>query len=122
MKIKLIGVYPIESHEPCHLIEMTIHGIDIDLDMGLFTQEDPEEPVVNWQVPYDEHFLNSDGSKVLNPNYPDEVPDDHNLRVAFCFHYLDFQRPIKTPVGDLELPEVTKIPERLKILEYDPPD
>jgi hypothetical protein len=122
MDIKIIGVYPIEADEPCHLIEVTIHRFGFDLDIGSFTQEIPGEAEDNWQVPYDEHFLNSDGTMVLNPDYPDEIPEADDLRVAFYFHYLDLKRPIKTFIGDMSLPEVTKKPGRLSILEYDPPD
>ena len=121
MDIKIIGVYLIDSDEPCHLIELTVHEVEPDFDMGSITQELPYETKDNWQVPYDEHFLTSDGSMVLNPDYPDEIPADDNLRVAFYFHYLDFERTLKTPIGDLYLPKATKKPERLNMLIYDPP-
>jgi hypothetical protein len=122
MDIKIIGVYPIRADEPCHLIEVTIHRSGFDLDIGSFTQEIPGEAEDYWQVPYDEHFLNSEGTMILNPGYPDEIPEADDLRVVFYFHYLDLKRPIKTPIGDMSLPEVTKKPDRLSILEYDPPD
>ena len=121
MDIKIIGVYLIESDEPCHLIELSIHGLGSDFDMASFTQEIPYESEDHWQVPYDEHFLTLDGLMVLNPSNPDEIPVDGNARVAFYFHYLDVKRPIKTPFGDLDLPKVTKKPERLNMMEYDPP-
>jgi hypothetical protein len=122
MDIKIIGVYQIESAEPSHLIELSIHGAGSDFNLCSFTQEIPREGEDNWQVPYDEHFLNSDGTKILNPESPDEIPKSVDLRVAFYFHYLDLSRPIKTPLGDMNLPGVTEKPDRLYILEYDPPD
>lgn len=121
MDIQIIGVYPVDTEEPCHLIEMKINVSDSRLDIGRFTQEIPGEPNDNWQVPWDEHFLNHEGTETLNPDYPDEKPDDDELRVAFFFHYLDFDKPLKTPSGDLSLPQATDKPDRLNFLEYEPP-
>ena len=99
-----------------------VFGFFFVLDGATPGQAIPGEAEDNWQVPYDEHFLNSEGTTILNPDYPDEIPRSVDLRVAFYFHYLDLSRPIKTPFGDMSLPEVTKKPGRLSILEYDPPD
>lgn len=122
MDIKIIGVYSIKADEPCHMIEMKIQRLGFDLDFGSFTQEIPGEAEDNWQVPYDEQVLNSEGTMILNPNYPDEIPEADNFRVAFYFHYLDLTKPLKTPIGDLILPAVTEKPDRLNILKYDSPD
>ncbi len=70
MEIKIIVVYSIEADEPCHMIEMKIQRLGFDLDIGSFTQEIPGEAEDNWQVPYDEQFLNSEGTMILNPDYP----------------------------------------------------
>ncbi len=110
MDIKIIGVHPIETDEPCHLIEVEIQRFGSDFNIGLITQEILGQPQDNWQVPYDEHFLNSDGTLDLNKDNPDEVPKDERLRVAFFFHYLDFSKPMKTSTGDLTLPEPVEKP------------
>ena len=93
--LKIIGVHPIEAAEPCHLIEIELmEAPGSEFDFGDFTQEAPGEPRSNWQVAYDERSL-----------------DDSLLRWAFFFHYLDFQRPLKTPFGDMTPPRETPIPD-----------
>ena len=40
MHIEIIGVYPVEADEPCHLIEIMINRSEGDeVDLGQFTQE-----------------------------------------------------------------------------------
>jgi hypothetical protein len=36
-------------------------------------------------------------------------------------HFLDLSRPLRTPFGEIPLPEPTEHPERLAIVEYEEP-
>jgi hypothetical protein len=107
MRVKLVGVYPVEAEEPVHLIEMSIEGGDIDgFDFGEVTQEIPDSPTANWQVAYDEHVVSE---------------SDGKARVVFFFHYLDLNKPLLTPAGALAIPEPKKRPSRLKDIMYEAP-
>jgi hypothetical protein len=121
MKIKIIGIYEVEADEPCHLVELEIQNPSEDFYIGSITQEITDEPIDNWQVPYDEHYLDQHGEKPINPDYPDEMPDGDVLRVVLYFHYLDINKPIKTPAGDIELIKETKKPDRLNFMVYESP-
>ena len=105
-KLTVLGVHPIAAGEPCHLIEILLAGSDEDLDFGKVTQEVDGQPRSNWQVPYDEQMLEESEGEV---------------RYAFFFHYLDFAKPLLTPLGSVQLPKPTKLPTHLKGIKYEAP-
>ncbi len=102
----IIGVYPMSTKEPCHMIEADFESTDTvdDLDWGEVTQENPNQPRENWQVAYDEQAVNECKSRWI------------------CFfHFLDVSMPLITPVGNLHLPEPTPIPDHLQHIQYHEP-
>ena len=102
--IKIIGVHPIEAVEPCCLIEAELDPPSTDYDWGEVTQEEPDSPRSDWQVPYDERPL-----------------DDAGTRWAFFFHYLDCSRPLLTVHGPVAVPEPSPLPDHLSEIEYEEP-
>jgi hypothetical protein len=90
----------------CHLLEIELKAPSDEFDFGLVTQEMPDQPKANWQVAYDEQHVGD---------------NDAGSRWAFFFHYLDFKRPLLTPVGQITLPEPTPVPPYLKAIEYHEP-
>jgi hypothetical protein len=122
MVIDVLGIYPVEAPEPCHIIELMIRGHVGVLDVGAFTQERPGQPRSNWQVPWDERVLSTDGTKDLLGQFPVRIASDGTaLRLAFFFHYLDFDRPLITPAGELALRDPEDKPDRLAFLNYESP-
>jgi hypothetical protein len=115
-RIEVLGVHPVEADEPCHLVELVVHDSDGQFDIGSFTQEIADEPQDNWQMPWDEVVLDSDGGSVVSGDSP-----SGDVRIAFFFHYLDKNRPLVTPFGDVDLPGETPRPDRLAFLDYEPP-
>ncbi len=110
-KLKILGVYKVEDCTNVHLIEIQYRGDSIDIDK--FTQEIESEDKSNWQVIYDEQFLNEEGTEII------ATPTKGTIRVVFFFHYLNFNKFLITPEGDQKLPNETKMPERLeKIIRY----
>ena len=101
--IRIIGVHPISANEPCHLLEIELKAPSDEFDFGLVTQEMPDQPKANWQVAYDEQQV---GEK------------KDACRWAFFFQYLDFDRPLLTPLGPITLPQPTPVPPHLKPIEY----
>jgi len=117
----VVGVHPVEAAEPCHLIELTIEDAPRPIDVGRITQRLRGQPRSNWQVPWDEHFLDPSGQAALDPDRPEEPPPTGVVRVAFFFHYLDVSRPLLSPWGKLTLPPVSDRPPRLAFLTYESP-
>lgn len=110
--IEVIGVYPI--NEDVHLIEVRLQAKPSELDMGKFTQENPDLPRGSWQVAYDEQYLNESGDQVIGDgsNMPEE--DRAPTRVAFFLYFVTFNTPLRTPMEEIRLPSPTPLPERLK--------
>jgi len=107
LRVKVIGVYPVEAQEPVHLVEISIEGGGVDaFDLGDVTQEMADTPRMNWQAPYDEHVISE---------------TDTRARVVFFFHYLDLRKPLLTPAGELVLPLPKERPKRLREIAYEAP-
>lgn len=121
MLAEAVGVHPVEAPEPCHLVEIAVEGVESPFDMGDVTQPVDGRPRSEWQVPWDEHFLDSSGTRVLDSSRPDSPPTGRDLRVAFFFHHLDLDRPLNTPWGLLRLPRPTMRPARLEFMRYEAP-
>ena len=100
MRFTIRGVHPVETPEPCHLIEAELVNGE-KFDWGKVTQEDSTQPRSNWQVAYDEQPL-----------------DEDKRRWVFFFHYLDFSKPLMTSAGPIQLPAPTPGPAHLKKIEY----
>jgi len=102
----ILGVHSVTADEPVHLIELLIEGAIDEFEIGQVTQEDPTQPVDNWQVAYDERLsTQSDGVACC----------------TFFFHYLDFTKPLLSSFGPLRLPDPTATPDHLKTVTYEPP-
>ncbi len=107
LRVKIVGVYPVETKEPVHLIEVTVEGSTADaFDIGEVTQEIAGQPRMNWQAPWDEQMISE---------------KDGKARIVFFFHCLDLTKPLTTPAGLLALPPPKKIPQRLKSMVYESP-
>ena len=124
-RVEVVGVYPVEAEELCHLIELIVHESKGPFDTGLFCQEDPNLERADWQVAYDEKVLDWAGTGILADGF-DLTPDSEiwsgDVRLCFFLHYVDLSKPLETPFGAVELPEPTPRPARLDQVEYWPPD
>jgi hypothetical protein len=121
VKIDIIGVYPVEARELCHLVELWIHDLHGNVNVEQFTQEVAGEPKSNWQAPYDERVLNEHGTAQVGDRFPPKIAGKGSLRLAFFFHYLDLEKPLLSPAGPVSLPAPADQPERLDFLEYEEP-
>ena len=120
--VEVVGLYPIEAPEPCHLIELIVRADAFDV--GRITQEEPGVPENNWQVAWDAKILDASGETVVADTWslpePDLIPAGET-RFAFFFHHLDISRPLLTPLGDIQLPEPSALPDRLRVVAYEQP-
>jgi hypothetical protein len=123
-RIEIVGVYAVCAEQPVHLVEIWIKEARGILDVGKITQETPDQPHSNWQVPYLERILNDRGDEVITDEFEADKPPDlwkGDVRMAFFFHNLDLGRPLRTPFGEVALPMESPLPSRLAIIDYDPP-
>jgi hypothetical protein len=102
---RVIGIHPLAADEPVHLIELEIDD-GSEFDFGDVTQELPGQPRSNWQAAYDEREVGCETGRI---------------RFAFFFHYLDTTRPLLSPVGPLDLPTESPVPDHLQSIPYEPP-
>ena len=128
----LISKKPIEDYEELDnpenaknavIVEMIIKKPLREIDIGKITQTSETLPRDSWQAVYDEVFLNESGTEVIDEK--DVRNGEHEaVRFFFFFHYLDFDKPILTPFGDVPIPvsKPTKKPKRLEgKIEYHEP-
>ncbi len=121
MKFEIIGVYPVIAPEPCHLIEMVVTQMSGEIDFMQITQPRKGKPKENWQVPYDEAFLNPSGDAFVDALNQYAQPAGRNFRVAFFFHYLDQTASLLSQAGALKIPPETPVPARLNFIQYSTP-
>ncbi len=112
MNAKLLGVYKVKRNKEVLLLEFYIDCAPKDIDMGEFTQEAEGLPKIEWQVAYDEKYLNEDGDTVIG-YFGDETPGE-TTRVCFYIYFLDINKPLLTPFGPVTLTEPTAMPKRLR--------
>ncbi|SOC45089.1 hypothetical protein [Ureibacillus acetophenoni] len=119
--VEVIGVY--EVNEDVHLIELKIDTKPSDVNVEGFTQEIEGVSKDDWQVAYDEYYLNDEGSKVIGDFFNKPAEDLTPTRIAFFLYFVDFTTPLLTPFGKVNLPSPLHMPERLKdIIEFEEVD
>lgn len=97
-----------------YLIEVIVQNRDEYFNINDFTQSGSD------QVAYNEIFLTLDGCSVLS-RFLD--PDDKDLRIAFFLHFFDPHKPLQSSYGELEIPSVHAMPQRLiNLAPYNPVD
>ncbi len=121
--VSVLGVYAVPHHSEVHLIEALVNAAPGEFDLADFTQEDPSLAQDDWQVAYDERYLNAEGDQVLGGTFEEPEIQDLPTRIAFFFHYIDFEKPLLTPFGPVTLPAAAEMPHRLaSLMEYEEVD
>jgi hypothetical protein len=119
---EIVGLYPVSDVDSCYLVEVVIRNAETQPDFGEFTQSTPNLDRSEWQVPYDEKLLDANGEEIVADLFfdaPEPWPSD--ARVAFFFHELRVDEPLRTPYGEVVLPTPSPRPARLDALEYETP-
>ena len=121
--IDLIGVYSVDGQKDVHLIELSVRAKYSDINIGEFTQKQDGVDRLSWQTPWDEKYLNDEGTIIIGDwiNTPKDFTDI--TRIAFFLHFLDIGKPLATPFGDIKLKRPEAMPNRLTlIIKYERPD
>jgi len=123
-ELNIIGVYAIPEEQEVKLIEIVINCPPSKIDAGMFTQPEYDIPKSSWQVAYDEHFLNVDGTEIIGRYGDNEILDGIPFtRIAFFLYFVDFDKPLLSQFGEHQLPVESPIPDRLKnIIVFELPD
>ncbi|MBR4256589.1 MAG: hypothetical protein IKQ18_05440 [Clostridia bacterium] len=122
-KVNIIGVYKVDEAEDVYLIELMIDDKPSNIDVDGIQQTDPDLDEDDWQAAFDEYYLNADGTEVIG-DYCD-LPEDDTDKTRLCFfmYLFDFNKPLRTQYGIINLPKSKKMPKRLgEIIEFDDPE
>ena len=93
------------------------------VDLSLFFQKDDALPKSDWQTPYDEQYLTSDGKTILGDFFNRNAIPGDMTRIAFFMFLADLSIPLSTPYGQFALTNVQPLPDRLKRgISYHPID
>lgn len=103
------------------IIEVLVTDPDVAFKVVEFVQPDPSFPENNWQVAWNEKFLTPDGETVIG-EYLCDLPDMLQYRVVFAIHSWKPDLPLRSSYGELALPKIEPLPERLwRLAPYEVP-
>lgn len=103
------------------MIEVLVTDPDAAFNISGFVQPDPLRSENDWQVAWNEKFLTADGETVIG-EYPCKLPDALQYRVVFAIHSWNPDLPLGSSYGDLVLPAMEPLPERLwRLTPYEVP-
>ena len=137
MKIEIIGVHELDHDDyefmdtdPWFLFEVVITDVEGPFDF-LFEQPDPSVDPGRWMVCYMPMLLDADGTRAIENkgdpinldmavSFPGHWDYSHLWRgtmrcVFFLFDYRT-DLPIKGPTGELRVPPVSPLPDRLRAI------
>jgi len=117
VKVKLFSCY--DYNDEWYLIEMLIDENSDDVDLSDFIAPNHELDKGNWQCPYNEHYLNEEGTELICEPWGEPEEGAKPCRLAF-FLFKEGTSFLQTPYGDFSLGDVKNLPERLEdIIEFE---
>ena len=103
-EIEVVGCYPVDdASEPCHLLELVVKDSPSFETVGGITQEDPTQPARELAGRLRRAAPHAQGRRRA-ARCPGRFPLTRSVgdfRLAFFMHYLDLDRPLITPLGDV---------------------
>lgn len=97
------------------LFEVLVQNRDDHFSVGDFGQPGSD------QAAYDETYLSADGGEAIEAGL--DVPDIEPLRLCFFLHFVDVALPLMTSYGQVTLPAIRPMSDRLrKLVPYEPVD
>lgn len=119
----LIGVYTVDGQTDVHLLELKIDASHTDIEIGEFTQQQNGIDQLDWQTPWDEKYLNEEGTEIIGDWLDAPANITGITRLVFFLHSLDFGKSLVTPFGEIDIIQPIPMPERLSsIINYEEPD
>ena len=96
-----------DKFENLALIEMQVIG---ELPDGLLNSIWLGERSIDGQVPYLEFYLDESGTQIIPEA---QAATTENRRVCFYLHFIDTSQPLNIGPCQVDLPEMTELPQRL---------
>ena len=119
--VEIIGVYAV--NDEVHLIELKVDRKPSEVNVEGFTQEVQGVSEEEWQVAYDEYYLNDDGEITIGDFFNKPEKNSSPTRLTFFLYFVDFTTPLSTPYGKVDLPSPSLMPKRLKdIIDFEEVD
>ena len=111
-------------NEELYLIEMAVDEPSNRIRWTQFGIPEEDLPKDNWQCPYQEQYLNRDGTETICELYDEPDPPVKPCRFAFFIYRFETQeKTLITPYGSFSLENAKPVPERLaKCIEFDNED
>lgn len=104
------------------VVEALVTHADASFNVDAFVQQDPSQPEGRWQVAWNEKFLTVDGETLHDKQTLGEAPDEEQFRVVFVIHFWRPHLPLHSSYGELALPPIQPLPERLwRLAPYELP-
>lgn len=104
------------------VVEALVSHADASFNVDAFVQQDPSQPEGRWQVAWNEKFLTVDGETLHDKQTLGEAPDEEQFRVVFVIHFWRPHLPLHSSYGELALPPIQPLPERLwRLAPYELP-
>ena len=104
------------------VLEVMVTNPDASFDIGKFVQPDPAQSENFWQVAWNEKFLTPDGEKLIDLSRTKKLPEASPYRVVFVIHFWKPNLPLRSSYGELALPSMQPLPERLwRLAPYELP-
>jgi hypothetical protein len=104
------------------VVEVLVTNPDTHFDVGKFVQPDPARSENFWQVAWNEKFLTSDGETLIKLDRTQKLPNASQYRVVFVIHFWLPTQPLRSSYGELALPAMQPLPERLwRLAPYEVP-
>lgn len=119
VEIQVLGCHAFGA-DPWRLIDVQVTGLDEPLDLASWSLPAPGLPRENWQAPYNEHLLTSDGWVRWGVDGDLDTPASRSLRLCFWL-YMMAEGPLLTPSGEVAIPASTPLPEHLASLAFEAP-
>jgi hypothetical protein len=102
--------------------EVMVTNPDANFNVGKFIQPDPTKSENFWQVAWNEKFLTPDGETLIELNRTQKLPTASQYRIVFVIHFWKPNQPLRSSYGELALPSIQPLPERLwRLTPYELP-
>ena len=113
----------LRSHmDEAAVIEVMVTNPDAHFDVGKFIQPDPTKSENFWQVAWNEKFLTPDGETLIELDRTRKLPAASQYRIVFVIHFWKPNQPLRSSYGELALPSIQPLPDRLwRLTPYELP-
>lgn len=121
--VEIIGAYYVDEQPDASLLELIVHKPFHEITITGFTQEIEGQHFDDWQVPFNEKYLDPQGENIKGDDLVTPTELSRSCRLTLFIYFLDYDKPLITPFGEINLPAKTAAPERItRIIRFEDPE